>query len=48
MNFLNVVFFGEKAKNTVENAYEVEKWLNENSEINSIILVSSCIIYQEV
>jgi uncharacterized SAM-binding protein YcdF (DUF218 family) len=35
------VFFGEKAKNTVENAYEVEKWLNQNSEINSIILVSS-------
>ena len=35
------VFFGEKAKNTVENAYEVEKWLNKNSEINSIILVSS-------
>ena len=42
MNFLNVVFFlVKKPKNTVENAYEVEKWLNKNSEINSIILVSS-------
>ncbi len=35
------IFFGEKAKNTVENAYEVERWLNENNEINSIILVTS-------
>ena len=35
------VFFGEKAKNTVENALEVEKWLMKNKEIKSVILVSS-------
>ena len=35
------VFFGEKATNTLENAYEVNKWLDENNEISSIILVSS-------
>ena len=35
------VFFGEKAKNTLENALEVEKWLMQNKEIKSIILVSS-------
>ena len=42
MSFLNVVFFfGEKARNTLENSYEVQKWLDENNEIKSIILVSS-------
>tara|TARA_B100000287_G_scaffold329982_1_gene314543 strand:- start:7738 stop:8322 length:585 start_codon:yes stop_codon:yes gene_type:complete len=35
------VFFGEKATNTLENAYEVNKWLEENDQISSIILVSS-------
>ena len=35
------VFFGDKAKNTLENAYEVQKWLQSNQEINSIMLVSS-------
>ncbi len=35
------VFFGDKAKNTLENAYEVQKWLQGNPEINNIMLVSS-------
>ena len=35
------VFFGDKARNTPENSYEVQKWLDENNEIKSIILVSS-------
>ena len=35
------VFFGDKARNTLENSYEVQKWLDENNEIKSIILVSS-------
>ena len=35
------VFFDQKSKNTLENAQEVDKWLNENKDIKSIILVSS-------
>ena len=35
------VFFDQKSKNTLENAQEVAKWLNENKDIKSIILVSS-------
>ena len=35
------VFFDQKSKNTFENAQEVAKWLNENKEIESIILVTS-------
>ena len=35
------VFFDEKSKNTLENSQEVDKWLSENEEIKSIILVSS-------
>ena len=35
------VFFDQKSRNTLENAEEVAKWLNENKDINSIILVSS-------
>ena len=35
------VFFDQKSKNTLENAEEVAKWLNENKDIKSIILVSS-------
>ena len=35
------VFFDKRAKNTLENAKEVDKWLNKNKDIKSIILVSS-------
>ncbi len=35
------VFFDQRSKNTLENAQEVDKWLNENRNIKSIILVSS-------
>ena len=35
------VSFDQKSKNTLENAEEVEKWLNQNKDIKSIILVSS-------
>ena len=35
------VFFDQKSKNTLENAQEVDKWLNENKDIKSIILVTS-------
>ena len=35
------VFFDQKSKNTLENAQEVDKWLNKNKDIKSIILVSS-------
>ena len=35
------IFFDQKSKNTLENAKEVAKWLNENKDIKSIILVSS-------
>ena len=35
------IFFGEKAKNTIENAYEVKRWLNEFQDIEEIILVTS-------
>ena len=35
------VFFDNNAKNTIENAYEVKKWLTDFSEIENIILVSS-------
>ncbi len=35
------VSYGERAKNTLENAHEVKKWLIKNDEIKKIILVSS-------
>ena len=35
------VFFDERSKNTLENAVEVDKWINQNKDIKSIILVSS-------
>ena len=35
------IFFDQESKNTLENAKEVAKWLNENKDIESIILVSS-------
>ena len=35
------VFFDKRSKNTLENAVEVDKWLNKNKDIKSIILVSS-------
>ncbi len=35
------VSFDQKSKNTIENAEEVNKWLNQNKDIKSIILVSS-------
>ncbi len=35
------IFFDQKSKNTLENAKEVVKWLNENKDIKSIILISS-------
>ena len=35
------VFYDQKSKNTLENAQEVDKWLNKNKDIKSIILVSS-------
>ena len=35
------VFFDQESKNTLENAQEVDKWLNKNKDIKSIILVSS-------
>ena len=35
------VSFDQRSKNTYENAEEVVKWLNENKDIKSIILVSS-------
>ena len=39
--FLCCVFFGEKSKNTIENAYEVKRWLSEHNDIKNIILVTS-------
>ena len=33
--------FGAEAKNTIENAVEVNQWLSENSEIIKIILITS-------
>ena len=33
--------FGAKAKNTIENAVEVNQWLSDNSEIIKIILITS-------
>ena len=35
------VVYDKKAKNTKENALEVEKWLSENNNIGRLILVSS-------
>ena len=35
------VFFDKRSRNTLENAQEVDKWLKENKDIKSIILVSS-------
>ena len=35
------VSFDKRSKNTYENAEEVDKWLNKNKDIKSIILVSS-------
>ena len=35
------IFYGEEAKNTLENAYEVKSWLEQNQEIDKLILVSS-------
>tara|TARA_A100001011_G_C14304145_1_gene842261 strand:+ start:2085 stop:2684 length:600 start_codon:yes stop_codon:yes gene_type:complete len=35
------IFYDQKSKNTLENAQEVEKWLSENKDIESIILVTS-------
>ena len=35
------VSFDQKSQNTLENAEEVKKWLNQNRDIKSIILVSS-------
>ena len=35
------IFFGQKAKNTIENAIEVKKWLEGSNEIQKLILVTS-------
>ena len=35
------VSFDQKSRNTLENSQEVDKWLNQNKNIKSIILVSS-------
>ena len=35
------IFFGEEARNTIENAIEVRKWLIKNKEIKKIILITS-------
>ena len=35
------MFFDKRSRNTLENAQEVDKWLKENKDIKSIILVSS-------
>ena len=35
------VFFDQRSRNTLENAQEVDKWLKENKDIKSMILVSS-------
>jgi uncharacterized SAM-binding protein YcdF (DUF218 family) len=35
------IFFGEEARNTIENAVEVRNWLIKNKEIDKIILVTS-------
>ena len=35
------IFFGEEARNTIENAIEVRKWLVKNNEIEKIILITS-------
>ena len=35
------ILYGNKATNTLENAYEVNKWLGENKDIQKILLVSS-------
>ena len=35
------VFFDQRSRNTLENAQEVDKWLKENKDIKTIILVSS-------
>ena len=35
------ISFGEKAKNTIENIFEVNQWLQDKSEINKIILITS-------
>ncbi|MEC8265289.1 MAG: YdcF family protein [Pseudomonadota bacterium] len=33
--------FGQKAKNTIENAFETDNWLKKNSEIQKVILITS-------
>ena len=35
------IFFDQRSRNTLENAQEVDKWLKQNKDIKSIILVSS-------
>ena len=35
------IFFGEEARNTIENAKEVRTWLDTNSDIEKIILITS-------
>ena len=35
------IYFGEKAKNTIENAFEANVWLKNNPEITKIILITS-------
>ena len=35
------IYFGEKAKNTIENAFEANAWLKNNPEITKIILITS-------
>ena len=35
------ISFGEKAKNTIENIFEVNQWLQNKPEINKIILITS-------
>jgi uncharacterized SAM-binding protein YcdF (DUF218 family) len=35
------ILYGNKATNTLENAYEVNKWLSKNNDIQKILLVSS-------
>ncbi len=35
------IFYDKEATNTIENAYQVKKWLINNREINRLILVSS-------
>ena len=35
------IYFGEEARNTIENAIEVRKWLVKNNDIEKVILITS-------